>query len=270
VIATNETEARNEPIKRRHSIPAAIWFFLPLAAMTIVFFVLTMQWKETLLVESFEISGTHILSPSELIGLAGIQPDEPMYRCDLFEMQKRICANPYVSEARINRQFMNLLQIEIVERTPFASMSGSELRYLDSQGVVLPVRMTGAKFDLPLINGVKNIDSVKLGETVQDENVSLGIQILQAGQAAGFYRTISEVNMNNGGDVILYSAERGIPIMFGRDDIVKKMFMLQAFWTDFMNADSSSRAQYVDARFDGQIVVKWGPRTPQPQPKVQM
>jgi hypothetical protein len=43
----------------------------------------------------------------------------------------------------------------------------------------------------------------------------------------------------------------------GRGNIGKKMLMLQTFWNGAVNPGNISQLQYVDARFDGQVVVKW-------------
>jgi hypothetical protein len=37
--------------------------------------------------------------------------------------------------------------------------------------------------------------------------------------------------------------------------------MLQTFWTGFMKPDTLARLQYIDARYEGQIVVKRRPTT---------
>ncbi len=62
--------------------------------------------------------------------------------------------------------------------------------------------------------------------------------------------------MTPGQDIVVYPNDAGVPIILGRGEMPKKMTTLQTFWSMFMKPDTLALMQYIDARFDGQIVVK--------------
>lgn len=238
-----------------------IWFLLPLVAGMITVFVFALQWRETIPVSRITVSGTRILSTSDVLALAAVSPDELLYKCNLFDVNKKIETYSYIRDSQINRELSGTLRIAIDERQPFASLSGSAVRYIDAHGVVLPIRMTGTRFDLPIVSGIAGSDTVHDGQTLSSDDATLALSILQASAEAGFSRYVSEINMNAANEVTLYSSEGGIPILLGREEVAKKITMLDTFWSNFMKPEMYGEMQYIDARYDGQIVVKWRTQT---------
>ena len=68
---------------------------------------------------------------------------------------------------------------------------------------------------------------------------------------------ISEVRLRNGGDIVLYAAEWGVPIIFGHGEIASKLVRLESFWNSVVRQQGVENLQYVDLRFDDQVVVRW-------------
>ena len=66
---------------------------------------------------------------------------------------------------------------------------------------------------------------------------------------------VSEVRIHSGHDMVLYSADTGVPIIFGRGDAAKKMVKLDAFWKKFIAEQGSQDIRYIDIRFDDQVIV---------------
>jgi cell division septal protein FtsQ len=73
------------------------------------------------------------------------------------------------------------------------------------------------------------------------------------------YHNISEVQVRNGGDIVVYSAEGGVPIIFGRDDMPSKLVRLETFWNTIVRTRGTQLLQYVDLRYQDQVVVSWKP-----------
>ena len=246
------------------------WVLIPLALSMIMLFVFSAQWKESLVVQKFEVEGARILAAKDVVTYIDIKPQSAMYRIDLFDAEQRLLAQPMIKSATITRLLTNALRVVIKEREPIASLGGSELRYIDSEGVLLPHQKTTVQFDLPLITGIGGLDTVQCGKISANPEIMEAIEVVQDVQATGFNHAISEVNMNNGGDIIIYSIEGGIPVLLGRGGMMKKMLTLETFWGNFMKTDSLNNIQYVDARYEGQVVVKRNQQNAKPQLKMQM
>jgi cell division septal protein FtsQ len=71
------------------------------------------------------------------------------------------------------------------------------------------------------------------------------------------YHNISEVQVRNGGDIIMYSAEGGVPIIFGRDEMPSKLVRLETFWNNVVRIRGTQLLQYVDLRYQDQVVARW-------------
>jgi cell division septal protein FtsQ len=71
------------------------------------------------------------------------------------------------------------------------------------------------------------------------------------------YHNISEIQVRNGGDIVFYSAEGGVPIIFGRGDLSGKLIRLEIFWNDIVRTRGVQYLQYVDLRYQDQIVARW-------------
>jgi cell division septal protein FtsQ len=125
--------------------------------------------------------------------------------------------------------------------------------------VVLPKSNARKLFDLPMISGVTPGGVQTLGTTVLQPDVREAVQLLAALKTIDrpLYHNISEVQVRNGGDLMLYAAEGGVPIIFGRGDVASKLVRLETFWNDIVRTRGSQALQYVDLRYQDQIVARW-------------
>ena len=236
---------------------AAFWIFIPIVLVMVVVFVLALQWRASLKVDRFIVEGVQSLSANEVVALADVQPREPSESVNLYTVWQRLKRQPMIKTAVINRCLSNEMNITIVEREPVALLSDCRLQYVDADCVLLNRLSTGVKFDLPLISGIPGLDTAKPGNAIESGELEQALDLIRAGQSVGFLRSISEINMNKGGEIVLYSTESGIPILIGRGDAERKLTTLQTFWKNFVKEDVVHQLQYVDLRFNDQVVVKW-------------
>lgn len=223
----------------------------------IVLFVFASQWKEGLKVDRVVVEGANILAGKDLVDLASITPQIPVYETNLYEVRRRLLKQPMLKHVSVTRQLPDAIHIAVVERQPVASLGGNQLRHVDAEGVLLPRLETGVQLDLPLISGVGNVDSIRYGDVVGRAELFEALRLLELGQTIGFYHSISEVQMNEGGDIVLYTTEGGVEVLMGRGSFGKKLLTLQTFWNNFAKPGVLDRLRYVDLRFEGQVVVKW-------------
>ncbi|MFI5251560.1 MAG: cell division protein FtsQ/DivIB [Bacteroidota bacterium] len=245
------------------------WGFLvliPLALFIVLLFIFAVKWKDSLIIQKVQVEGARILAAKDVVNFTDIKPQTAMYGVDLFEAEQRLLEQPMIKSVTITRLLVDALRVVIQEREPVASLGGNALRYIDADGVLLPHQQTEVQFDLPLITGVGGLDTAVYGKKINNPEITSALEVIHASEETGFNRSISEVNMNKGGDIVIYSAETGIPIILGRGDMLKKMVMVQTFWNNFMKSDSLGSVKYVDARFEGQVVLKHNEKVILPPP----
>ncbi|MBI4546618.1 MAG: FtsQ-type POTRA domain-containing protein [Ignavibacteriae bacterium] len=255
-----EEHLGNKPIKEKQSTRRfGLRLLIPLAASYIVLFVLSLEWSHTLKVQRVIVEGSSIIPTHEIVKLANVKPQASMDNLDLFAIRQHIRKQPFINSVALNRRYPDALCVKITERNPIAAINTGELQYVDGKGVLLPHSPSQAKFDLPLVSGVHRIESAEVGALLINKDIFEAIELLTIAQAidSSLYHLISEVNMNDGGDIILYAGDSGNPIFFGRGHTEKKLLTLYEFWKNYITSATSENVRYIDLRFEGQVVAKW-------------
>jgi len=246
-----------------------IWLMIPLVIGTCVLCVISARWKESLEVQRVLVDGSRIIPAQQLYAMSGITIKSSLYGGDMYAVRNRILAQPFIKSVSVHRQYPDVVRIRVKEREPIATLNNGSMYYLDEESFLLPYVQTTAKLDLPMINGVSETQKIHPGDHVSQPEIQQAIQLLQVAQVidSSMYHFISEVNMNGGGDIILYSTDVGVPIYLGRGDIPKKLLTLQSFWGNFLKTGNAEKLKYVDLRFDDQVVVRWQTDEKQPSTK---
>lgn len=232
---------------------------IPLIASLIVLGVFAMQWREGLKIQRVVVDGARTLTANEIFALAGSPSKAGMYSVDLHDIQRRIGRHPFIKDVCVTRQYPKMLRIDIEEREPVASFNAGQLLYLDAEGVVLPGVAGPRKFDLPLISGIAGLERAEVGKRLENAEVFEALSVVRAAQDldTAMYHLISEVNMGNGNDMVLYSSDVGVPIILGRGEVGRKLVTLETFWKNFVGTSDVEKIKYIDLRYDEQVVVRW-------------
>lgn len=219
------------------------------------------MWKSSLKVKRVIVEGNRIVDINEILQLAHVTKGMRMYEIDLMVIQKDVLSHHFIKDVVVARDLPVTLKISVVERSPIAMINRGEILYLDEDGFVLPHSVSREVFDLPIITGVPTSVKVGTGIQLRHPSVQEALNVLSAAKLVNkqLYHLISEVSIRPGGDLILYSAEEGIPVLFGRGNVVSKLARLDAFWNAVVRERGPQRLQYIDVRFEEQVVVRWMP-----------
>jgi cell division protein FtsQ len=236
--------------------------FLGLVALAIGLIVLANIWKSDLKVKRVTIEGNRIVETAEIMQLIKVPKNSQLQDVDLMAVRRDILSHHFIKDAVVERDLPATLRVTIQERVPLAIINSAEILYLDEDGVVLPHSISKHLFDLPVLTGLPNDASLAPGTSLKNPDVQEALQILASSKLVSkeLYRLISEVRLRNGADIVLYASEWGVPIIFGHGDIASKLVRLEAFWEQVVSDRGSETLQYVDLRFDDQVVVRWNQR----------
>ena len=232
-------------------------YFTVLVLLVLTSFGMKSQWQRHVPVRQIAVDGIAILSKEEIVRLMDLPPNVPMYDLDLTVLQRNIMTNSFVENVVIQRDAPSMLRVTVKERKPAAMLLMSDLYYIASDGTVLPYVPSTETYDIPVISGADSTASPKIGQRLQSADIQEALGVITASKAAGeeVFHTVSEVRLRKGRDIVLYSFETGIPIIFGRGDAAKKMVKFDAFWQKFLKNTDTKDIQYIDLRFDDQVVV---------------
>ncbi|MGE5314720.1 MAG: cell division protein FtsQ/DivIB [Acidobacteriota bacterium] len=217
------------------------------------------QWKKALMVHALAVEGERIVTRDEVIRLSGVTSQHALFGVNLARLQSMLESNPFIRHARVQREAPSSIRVSITEREPAAILvlnGRSEQLYVDEEGCLLPCIMSQAIYDLPVITGVDSAQMFKPGMRTTNADILAALEIVKAAKAVSLEvsHLVSEVRVRNGHDIVLYAFDGGTPILFGQGDAVKKMAVLDAFWKKFMVEGNARELEYIDLRYDGQVV----------------
>ncbi len=220
-------------------------------------------WKRDLLVESVKTSGNRIVATADILKLGGVQKRSKLFDVNLADVQRRVKTHPYLSAVSINRNAPGGITINVVEREPIAALGTERLLFLDPEGVLLPSLRADQAFDVPVVTGVMPNGEWISGHRVSAECLLDALRLLSTAKSISddLYRRISEVHIMENREMLLYTAEMGVPVVFGRGDEVTKLMKFDGFWRDVVSRRGTQDLQYIDVRFEDQVVVRWNTGT---------
>ena len=116
-----------------------VTFFALAAAGIVAAAVWVLFGSPLLVVRSVTVSGTHLVSQSEVVAAAGVRTGTPLIRVNTARAAARIVAIPQIRSAQVTRSWPNRLVIVVRERTPALALTAPSGGYdlVDADGVVV-------------------------------------------------------------------------------------------------------------------------------------
>lgn len=236
-------------IKRTYGIikTALMWLLVSAGAVMVVLqiYYISKLYRET---DHFDlkkiiVKNNSMLSPAEVIELSKIKRGVRLMDIDSRSVVKRLNGSPYIENSKIRLVYPAAVVIEVKETEPIAYINvNNELRYVNSKGEVLNTSRPGCGYDLPIIASSADKDIIEF------LNLTLDISPF-------IYHQISEIEKTDLG-IELYLTHSSSNVVVGKDDIEKKIVVLENFLKEEYGSISFKNVEYIDLRFDRQVVLK--------------
>jgi hypothetical protein len=123
-------------------------------------------------VETVRVVGVQYVAPTEVIGLAAVGPEASVWD-DPSVWEARVETHPLVLEARVRRDGIRAISIQVVEDRPVALVATPTLLPVSAEGRVLPLEPWTAAVDLPLLTGHAELEDGRLADPLQRDLVAL-------------------------------------------------------------------------------------------------
>jgi len=207
-------------------------------------------------IKSIKIEGSNYLSEKEVLRLSNLDIVKRVWDADLESAVESIKTYPFIENAEIVRRFPNRLEIKIKEKEPVALINfQGDLYSVDKQGLVLPT-IPGRMYNLPVISG-KFKGGIKIGSRISGSIADKGLFVIRTiiTEHPYLYNDISEVFVNNDGNITIYTHNKGIPVKMGNKDILNRINYLWAILQEIKREKTVSEIKYIDLRFRGQVIV---------------
>jgi cell division protein FtsQ len=216
-------------------------------------------WRDNLPVARVGIEGVKVVPSADIYHLAAVPMESRLYDVPLTQVRNRVLRNPFVKDAAVHRDPPDRILIQIEERIPLAVIVSGGMFYVDAEGMVLPLARSDSVFDLPVITGTAEKQQCVIGKRLSHQAIREALLVVRAAQLMdeGLYRRISEVHIDPSGDLLLYTADTGVPVILGHGDMISKLQKFQDFWTAVVTTRGAQTLASVDLRFADQVVVRW-------------
>lgn len=189
------------------------------------------------------VNNNRLLTPGDVIELTGIKRGVRIGDIDISKAERKLNSSPYVKRSSVKRKYPAAIEITVFENEPVAYFNSSGiLRYVNSKGAVLGKAKPGDGYDLPVI--------------ISDPDKDITDFINECLDISPFtYHQISEIELTENG-IELYLIKSSARVIIGENEFKKKIVVLENFLKNEYNNLAFNRIEYIDLRFDKQVVLK--------------
>lgn len=153
--------------------------------------------------------------------LLAIEPGTNILSVDTAALQAKIADEPWVKRASVERSLPDTLIVGVEEHEAAAVLLSGYMYLVDGDGVPFKRLGDGERGELPVITGVDR-DQLVRGDAQATAAIRRGLEVLAAYQAEPRPR-LSEVHVDDGGAVALYTAKSGAALRLGRGAVEDKL-----------------------------------------------
>ncbi|MDR3668434.1 MAG: cell division protein FtsQ/DivIB [Ignavibacteriaceae bacterium] len=206
-----------------------------------------------------EISGNNLLNDSDYLLFTRLNDLSFNHDLTLRVIKDRFEKHPYVSRVEVEENG-NKAKITLSEKKIMAVILNNTDPYFISEDFqVLPMFSDTKLADLPVIRNSNNTYQIKPLDFIKNSDVIDAFKIIEAAKRTNMniYKRISEIDLRNGGDIILNLTGIKTPIVFGRGEEARKMIYLEIMWDGILDGNSLIReSDYIDLRFADEVYIK--------------
>ena len=205
--------------------------------------------------ETIELNGNNLLSESEYLSFTELNDTNLYNEISLIDVKSKLEKHPYVVKAEVSFDGINKILAELDEKKLKAFIiNNNKFNLITEDGELLPVLNKNLVTRLPIISNLKKQNK----EPVSVEDLTSAFKIIDAVKLIdeNMYESLAEINLRNGGDILLMFAGLKFPIVFGRKNETKKLLALQNIWNSLLKKQNSTfDIEYIDLRYKNKIFI---------------
>ena len=210
-------------------------------------------------IKMINISGNNLLSKEIYLRFADLEQSSVYDNLSLNIIKKRFEEHPYIAKAEVKSDGRGNVDVKIREKEIYAVLlSRTEPFFLTNDFELLKIYEYTTYSDIPVISNFRISDKLSPSKIYKTEDIVEAFRIIDAAKITDteIAKKLSEVNLKNGGDVVLTFSGINYPIVFGRGNESKKMIYLSLVWDRINNLKASFQStEYIDLRFTNEAYI---------------
>ncbi len=210
-------------------------------------------------IRMIEVVGNHLLPAKDYLSYVGLKDSSDYRNITLPEIKERFQRHPYVKQVELEYEGNHVVKVYVSEKniTAILLVSG-EPKLISDDFQLLPVLKDIKILDLPVISNAELNKQPALLSYIKTNGILEALKIIDAAKLTNknIFKRLSDINLRNGGDIVLTFSGVKPPVIFGRSEVAKKMVYLDVMWNKIIAGnDIAENSDYIDLRFSNEIYV---------------
>ncbi|MDD5607223.1 MAG: FtsQ-type POTRA domain-containing protein, partial [Ignavibacterium sp.] len=180
-------------------------------------------------IKMINIFGNKLLNKDIYMQFANIDELSVYDNISLNIIKKRIEEHPYIAKAEVKSDGRGNVDVRIKEKDIYAILlTKAEPFFVTNDFELLRIMQHTTYSDIPVISNFRLSEKPVPQKLFKTEDIVEAFKIIDAAKITdtNLAKRISEINLKNGGDVVLTFSGVNYPVVFGRGNESKKMIYL--------------------------------------------
>lgn len=242
-------------MKNSAKILSAIFFLLVIVAIT--YLSVSLNAHTDYKINLISLEGNIHLTQDQYLQYANLADKNDYGRLSIQVIKDRIERHPYVKRADVRYDGNGKVSIKVTEKAFDSLIIDTTGQYILTENLqLLPVLPQTKKIDYPIISnpffgsGKKVLSSYKKNlDIVTATKIISSIKLL----SPELYDSLSSIDLQNGGDIVLSFSNFDYPVIIGRNGEIKKIICFNNFWAYLKGKEINKYMEYVDLRYSGHV-----------------
>jgi len=193
--------------------------------------------------KKFDVTNAYLLNSQEVIKLSGLNKEQRILDINLESVRERIKKSSYIADCEVKIVLPATISISVQEEEPIAYLlKNGKLKYISENSQIIGDVKPQSSMNLPLINGKFSGKLIAFLSQARDLSPFV-------------YHQISEISESDIG-IKMFLTQNSVPVIAGREDFSEKILVVENFLKEEGSLLDYSKLEYIDLRFDKQVVVK--------------
>lgn len=205
------------------------------------------------------VTGNSLLNQKSYLEFTQLDENISYSDLTLHGIKNRFEKHPYIIRSEVKSDGRGNVEVYLKEKIIYAVVVGSSDPYfITADFQVIPIFPNTIFSDLPVISNARLREKFNAMNFMKDEDIIQAFRIIDAAKTTDLElsKKLAEINLRNGGDVVLTFSGISSPVIFGRGNEAKKMIYLNILW-ERMNEQKNyfENTEYLDLRFSNEVFV---------------
>lgn len=217
------------------------------------------EFKANEVIEKVHVTGNNLLTENNYLSFAKLDDKSLLKGITLSAIKDRFEKHPYVSRADV--KFVNEKEVKIflTEKNIYGVIiKDPNPVFITENFEVLPIIPNTKINEIPVLSNVSESSKLKTLSRFRTDDILEAFRIIDAARFTNpkMLKNIAEINLRNGGDVLLMFSGLNFPVIFGRGNEAEKAVCLEAALSNYFNGNTLlEESSYLDLRFNNELYV---------------